>query len=747
MSRISPAVWAVSAHVVLFLLCTPGLLRLETSADTRVFYGDNVYHQDLKDFESRFQQNNNILLLLRQDGERIVDSTGLTNAIRAATEAGWRLPYVLRVESLATHPHVLNRDGEFELIPVLDVVCPAECDASLTRVLDDPVLKGRLISADLTTAGVYLAFDLPFASPTAVQAITNAVRGLADELRAGHPGLTVVFVGGITMMDAFNEAAQRDAGFLVPLVLFVMSVVLVGLLGELKLIGILLATGAYGAAIAMGIAGWLSIQVNAATSIAGVVVVTLAVASGLHLMITFLRQRLRADVPRNVAVKIALDLNWRPILLTTATTLMGLLSMNFADSPPLGQLGNLVSIGLVASTSALLLVVPIVLARLRRVTVFATSELLLRAVRWVAAQRGALMPTLVAVVIAVTVAGVTRISLNDDFIEYFDSSFEFRRAAEFAEQHLGGPNYIDVEIRSGVPEGIYDPAYLTVVAAATEWLRNQPLVANAVSVADIVEELAAAFTGSSDLSELTRDEIAQYVLTYELSLTAGQDLEDFVDKARSSTRLSTLLTGGDSRAILALERAIYTWFDLHALPGQQITVTGINIPVAHTSILNAQLMLKGLLGSLTLIAVLLGIYFRSVRVVLLTVPAVFVPIAMGFGLWGWLVGEIGLAASVIAAMTIGIIIDDAIHIMYRYRHTRGVLGEPPAAAARATIETVGMAIVATSIALGVGFILLGLSGFAINRSLGLCTTFIVVSGLLVHLLLLPRVLVWIDDQN
>lgn len=92
-------------------------------------------------------------------------------------------------------------------------------------------------------------------------------------------------------------------------------------------------------------------------------------------------------------------------------------------------------------------------------------------------------------------------------------------------------------------------------------------------------------------------------------------------------------------------------------------VTGINVPVAHTSILNAQSMLKGLLGSLVLIAVVMGVYFRSIRIVILTIPAIFVPIAMGFGLWGWLVGEIGLASSVIAAMTIGIIIDDAIHMI------------------------------------------------------------------------------------
>ncbi len=746
MPRVTPAVWAIWAHLLVGLVCAPGLLYLETSADTRVFYGDNVHHQDLKNFEAKFQQNNNILLLLRMGDEPLTRSDSLVTTIRAATAAAWRLPYVLRVESLATHPHVIASETAFELKPVLDVVCPDRCSAEREDLLRDPVLAGRLISRDLTTAGIYLAFDLPFASPTAIQEITDAVRTFAQQLREDVPGMAVEFVGSVTMMDAFNEAAERDASFLVPLVLVVMSLVLVVVLGEPKLVGVLLATGAYGAIVCMGIAGWLGIQVNAATSIAGVIVITLTVASGLHLIITFLRQRLRADVPANVAVQIAVDLNWRPTLLTGATTMLGLLSMNFADSPPLGQLGNLVSVGLVASTSALLLVVPTVLKRMRKIRTLPTSTLVPAASRWVANRPGNTMMVLVLVAIVGAIAGLSRISLNDDFVRYFDSTFEFRRGAEFAQTHLGGPNYVDIEIRANTPNGIYEPEYVAVVADLAAWLRDQPLVANAVSVADVIGDLAEAFTGDATVDRLSSGEIAQFVLTYELSLTAGQDLEDFLDKTRSTTRLSTLLSGGDSQAVMALESQIYDWFERHSPPEYEVVVTGINIPVAHTSILNAKAMLKGLLGSLVIIALGLGIYFGSVRIVFLTLPAIFLPIAMGFGLWGWLVGEIGLASSVIAAITIGIIIDDAIHIIYRYRHARASLGETPSMAASATIGTVGTAIIATSIALAAGFLVLGLSGFEINRTMGLCTTFIVISGLLVHLLLMPKVLVWIDDQ-
>ena len=311
---------------------------------------------------------------------------------------------------------------------------------------------------------------------------------------------------------------------------------------------------------------------------------------------------------------------------------------------------------------------------------------------------------------------------------------------------MSGPNYIDLQVSSGEPDGIYDPHYMVLIDELTRWLRQQPLIASAVSLADVVHELALNFNGSRDLDKLDRDEIAQYVLTYELSLSAGQDISDFYDSQRRSTRISTLLSGGDSRSVIALEHSIYAWFRAHADPRYKIVVTGINIPVAHMSLLNAESMMYGNLFSLAMIALLVGLYFRNLRVLVIAAPSIFLPIAMGFGLWGWLVGEIGLAASVIWAMTIGIVVDDAIHIIYRYREARTEMGESPQEAVRMTMMTVGNAIMATSVALAAGFALLGLSSFQVDRALGLCTTLVIGCGLIVDVILLPRMLAWIDRE-
>src|SRR5262245_3965463 len=734
----------VWAHVLVLFIAVPGLALLTASADTRVFFGDNVYHSDLNAFEATFTQNNNVLLLLRHNGERITDSPKFAELLREATTGAWKLPHVMRVESLATHPHIVGKGDDFDVTPILDLLCPGACDPNQAHLIDDPMLQSRLVSKDGTTVGVYMVFDLPLAKPKIVQNITNAVRAFAAELVKQDSGVTAYFVGAITMMDAFSEAAQRDTATLIPLVLLVMLAILVVTLGEARTVGLLLLTGIFAAAVAMGTAGWVGIQLNAATSIASVIIITLVIANGKYLMLTFLVHMSGTEKDEKRAAQMAVDLNAKPIVLMTVTSLIGFLSMNFADAPPLRQLGNLITIGLFVGTTALLTVVPAILARFRKVSVLRSASVVSHSLEFLAGPRSAAVAAGAGLIVVVALLGISRLSINDNFVKNFDESFEFRRAADFTEKYMSGPHYIDLQVSSGQADGIYDPKFIVLLHDLTQWLREQPHVASAVSLADVVSELASNFEGTSDLRDLTHDEIAQYVLTYELSLSAGQSISDFYDGERKSSRVSTLLAGGNSRAVIALEKSIYDWFKQHADPQYKVVVTGLSIPVAHMSLLNAESMVYGNVFSLALIAGLVGIYFKSLRILVIASLAMCLPIAMGFGLWGWSVGDMGLAASVISAMTIGIVVDDAIHIIYRYRHARTVMGETPQEALRLTMLTVGNAVFSTSVALASGFALLGLSGYQTNRALGLCTMFVIVGGLIVDVILVPRMLAWTD---
>ena len=145
------------------------------------------------------------------------------------------------------------------------------------------------------------------------------------------------------------------------------------------------------------------------------------------------------------------------------------------------------------------------------------------------------------------------------------------------------------------------------------------------------------------------------------------------------------------------------------------------------------------------IMVLVGV-FRDLRLGLVSLVPNFLPAAMSFGLWGYMIGRIGLAASVVAAMTFGIIVDDTIHFLCRYRKAR-LEGQPASAAVQYTFRSVGRALWTTTIVLALGFLVFASSGFELSWALGLLVTITIVFAILTDFLLLPPLLMAIDRKQ
>jgi predicted RND superfamily exporter protein len=168
---------------------------------------------------------------------------------------------------------------------------------------------------------------------------------------------------------------------------------------------------------------------------------------------------------------------------------------------------------------------------------------------------------------------------------------------------------------------------------------------------------------------------------------------------------------------------------------------------AHIGEINMQSMLKSIPAALLLISILLVFALGSWRLGLISLVPNITPAAVGFGLWGLYSGEINLGLSVVAGMSLGIIVDDTVHFLSKYKHARDE-GRDAQDAVRYSFHSVGRALLITTMVLTVGFAILAMSNFRLNSDMGLLTGIILVVALIIDFLFLPAFLMVFDkDKN
>lgn len=212
---------------------------------------------------------------------------------------------------------------------------------------------------------------------------------------------------------------------------------------------------------------------------------------------------------------------------------------------------------------------------------------------------------------------------------------------------------------------------------------------------------------------------------------------------QGETRVIVVLRSAASDAILAFAEAGEAKLrELGA--GRAATATGMPVLAAHLSERNGSAMIRATPVALVAISLLLVAALASWRLGVASLVPNLMPLLMAYGAWGIVMGELTFAGTMVIAMTFGIVVDDTVHMMSRYRRLRGA-GAPPREAMIETFRTVGIAVLTTTVAIASGFSVLSLSGFTVNRDLGAITTMTLFGALAATLVFLPPLLLLLDS--
>ena len=740
--------------MLLSMAAAYGGSKLIFKGDYRVFFGDeNPQLIAFEKTQATFTKNDNVAFIIAPKDKIVFKEKTLT-AVHALTTAAWQIPYSNRVDSITNYQHT-TADGDNLLVEDLvlepELISQLDMEKLKDIALNEPLLLKKLIAADASVTIVNTTVQLPgIDQANEVSEITEKVRAIQAEMQQDYPELDIYLSGMVMMNNAFSEASLNDMSTLVLLMFAVVALVIILLLrtisGSLATI-IVVALSIVGT---MGLVGWLGFFLTGPSASAPTVIMTLAVADCIHILTTMLYE-MRQGVKKKEAILDSLRINFQPILLTSLTTAIGFLSMNFSDSPPFNDLGNFVAIGVMLAFTfsitlfpALLMVLPI------RVKLDSekSNDFMDNIADFVIAKKRILLPVFSVLIITFAVF-VPQNTLNDDFVKYFDSSVPFRQATDFMQDNVSGLTTLEIAINSGESSGINQPKFLQLLSDFSDWVRSQEETDNVSILSDVLRRLNKNMHGDDAsyyrLPE-NRELSAQYLLLYELSLPYGLDLNNQIDVDKAAIRIVVTSKSATSAEIIEFEQRIKQWFTDNA-GGLEATVSSPAIMFSHIGQRNIQSMLLGTTGALILISILLAIALRSVKFGLISLIPNLVPAAIAFGMWYFIDGQVGLGLSVVTGMTLGIVVDDTVHFLSKYLYARRHKNKNSTAAVRYAFASVGRALWTTSLVLFSGFMVLAQSSFKLNADMGLLTGITILVALVIDFLFLPPLLMKLDGND
>ena len=743
--------WPVlGVAIALVMGLATGASNIGFDADYRVFFKkDNPQRVAYEALKKKTTKDDNLLIVIEHKDNKVFTPSTLS-AIEDLTAKAWQAPFSTRVDAVSNFQHTYAEGDE---LYVEDLVEDAEIkdDTDIAKIeqvaLTEPLLVHRLVNESGTVAAINITVKFPGEDITENPQVISYVRDLTKAFEEENPEIKTHLSGMVMLSGAFFEASEKDSTSLIPLMFLVILLTIFLSTRTLSGTFVSLLVIVFSIMAGMGFAGLMGIKLTPPSGAAPIIIMTLAVADSIHILITMM-QGLRKGLTKREAIVDSLRVNFMPVFITSLTTVIGFLSMNTAEVPPFRDLGNITAVGMTMAFILSVTLLPAVMsmlpvrAKVKDPESSRSHKFYNGLADFVIARRNA---TLAGSAFIIGILGyfAINIELNDEFVKYFDNSISFRNDTDFINENLTGIYNAEFSLGSGEPGGINNPEYLKNLERFERWLEDQPEIVHVNAYSEIARRVNRSMHGDDEsyykIPE-NREEAAQYLLLYELSLPFGLDLNNQINVDKSETRLTATMVNMPTQQMISFTKRAEQWLIdntpeyMHA---NGISPTMMFAYLSRTQVLS---LISGTLTALLIISLILIAALRSFKFGLLSLIPNLTPAFAGFGLWALSGGQINVGISIVFGMTLGIIVDDTIHFLSKYLRAIREHGYSPEDAVRYAFNTVGRALLVTTIVLVAGFVILAQSSFGMNSGMAKVTSLVIVTALIIDFLLLPALL-------
>jgi len=749
----------LSTVLIPLLLATGGEIPFDNST-VRYFVSDDPALEDYNQLLELFGDNEYLVV-------GIEASSHAPDAFTpAALDAMWRLseflefhPYVSQLRSLSNY-HYLRAEGDsLSVNPLIDspelLARDSQARESIATVLaQEQLALNNLVSPDYRHLRILARVEYREDTSAHKVALVQDLYRFIEEEGLEADGYQLHLSGYPLVNERFETVSAQDIALLIPIMIAIMIVILYFCFRSIAAVILPWLVIACGLLSVLEIQYYIGIPHSTIDSSALVpTLIIIGIGITLHMLVEFFHFVDSERCGRNAA-KRAVGQIWLPAFFTALTTSAGFLALSVTRIQPIREFALLGAMGPLLLFLFSLSTLPALLSFIDRPP-RGTRKTLDRG--WVSRFTRAIQvftfehkkPVLLTgtAIILFSVWNLPNVEIDNNYVTLFKQNSQTRQDIEYFDREFSGMMTLDVILDSGSAEGIKNPAFLADMEAVQSWLTQREKLGKITSLLDYLKEINRSMHGDDpeyyrlpDSAGMT----AQYLLLY-ASAGSNEDFSDLRDFDNRYTRLIVPVVNMPASRLQEELNAIEAYLERefnHLAP----VVTGTMALYTVQDMYTATGMLQSFLTALAVISLFLLILFRSLRYGLLSLIPSVMPIVLAASMAGFLGIYLDQSAVIVFAMTMGIAVDDAIHVMSRYLALKKAGYSTQISVAEAMNQS-GRAVIFSSIVLVCGFSVLCFGSFTTVIYVGLFGSVIMILALLGDLVFLPAMLYWLDDKR
>ncbi len=722
-----------------------GSLRVTVAAESMIERGTPAW-DIFVDTQATFGSEDVAIVVLRDPAVFDPDKLVLVRDTLRKLE---KLPHVIASSSLFDAKNLKNIDDTIHVRPYLEEI-PRDAtaaDAIKADALRNPLARGNLISSDGQTIAINLTLEHRPADPDFDRQMTERIEQTISPLREHLE--SVYQVGAGALRADLTSKLRADQQVFLPLSVLVLMLTLVIGLRRATAAMMPLVTAGLSVVWTLGFMALVDIPVNIMTSIVPALVIIIGSTEDIHLLAEY-AAGVRSGLERRAAIGRMADRMGMAVLLTFVTTYLGFLSIALNDIQLLFQFGVAASTGLLFNFIITVALVPVLLRAIghKRAGAAVPSPsggvfqgVAVALLKGAQRHRLAVLVTATALVIG-AIASATQLQINNNLLDYLDENSELRANVERIHDELAGVHTFAIVVDGGIDNTFQQVRYLEELQKIQRFVDGMGDFDRSFSFADFValvntvmDEPEAPGEGDRALWLPESDDLVREYLYFIRHSDVAGFVSDRYDRARIVVRHNISSSDVLNRAVARIQ----TFVDANVDSALEVHITGKSVlsNKAVETMASSQLYSLLLVGGV--IFVLISALFVSLRAGLIALLPNLLPVAILFAVMALAGIPLNAGTSMVAAIALGICVDDTMHVMVRF-HEELKRHDSRSAALETMIRAESVPIFATSIALAAGFFVFATSSFAPVANFGMLSAMVILIALVATFVLTPLLL-------